>query len=128
MPRFSDTLMEHVQDPQNRGPLPERTHLGVYGQPERGPYFILQLQIKENHVAAARFECNACGITVACGSLLTEWLHNRNWMECQEMTEEKLAQLADGLPSDKQHCAAMAIQSLQLALFSNLHSKQEIDR
>jgi len=116
MTRFSEIVMDHFQDPRHRGVLPEATHTGTVGEPGRGPYFVLQLRVRNGRVMAASFQCNACGITIACGSLLVEWLQGRPLAECVLFTTTDLTELAGGLPSDKQHCAHMAIAALQAAL------------
>ncbi|HWL09956.1 MAG TPA: iron-sulfur cluster assembly scaffold protein [Planctomicrobium sp.] len=116
MPRFSEVLMEHFQEPYNRGILPMATHVGVVGTPGRGPFFVLHLRVAGQHIETARFECNACGVTIACGSLLTQWLPGRRFQECTEFSIQQLAELASGIPPDKQHCAEIAVRALQQAL------------
>lgn len=119
MARFSETVMEHVQDPHHRGVLPEATHAGTVGEPGRGAYFVLQLRVQDKRVMAASFQCNACGVTIACGSLLTEWLQDRSVTECVSFTAADLIDLAGGLPPDKQHCPHLAITALRAALSSS---------
>lgn len=118
MPRFTEIVVEHFQDPRHRGPLNEPTHVGTIGVPGAGPFFVLQLRVRDQVVEAAAFECNACGATIACGSLLTDWLIQRPVGETQTLSMELLLELAGGLPSDKRHCAAQAVKAFQLALAS----------
>jgi len=116
MPRFSDVVMEHFQEPLHRGRLVESTHLGTVGVPGQGAFFVLQLRVVEQVVDAAAFECNACGVTIACGSILTTWVLGKTLKECRSLTWQQLEQQADGLPPDKRHCAVTAVQALQQAL------------
>ncbi|WP_437187876.1 iron-sulfur cluster assembly scaffold protein [Planctomicrobium sp. SH668] len=113
MNRFSEVVMEHFTDPQNRGELQDPTHVGVYGLPGQGPFFILQLQVLDDVIERARFQCNACGVTIACGSIVTELLTGSLLSNCQDLTREGLEAQAGGLPPDKQHCAETAIQAIR---------------
>ncbi|WP_437202992.1 iron-sulfur cluster assembly scaffold protein [Planctomicrobium sp. SH664] len=115
MSRFTSIVMEHFQEPRNRGPLPDKTHLGVVGTPGAGPFFVLNLKVEDHKIAAATFDCNACGATIASGSVLTEWLIGKSVKESAAMTAAQLADLLGGLPLDKQHCTVSAVQALQQA-------------
>ncbi|MCA8990766.1 MAG: iron-sulfur cluster assembly scaffold protein [Planctomycetaceae bacterium] len=116
MGRFSTTVMEHFQDPQNRGRLECAGHFGVVGTPGRGMFFIMALNIENDIVLDARFDCNGCGASVASGSVLTSMIRGRSVAECQGLVSDDLLTKLDGLPVDKRHCAANAITALQRAI------------
>jgi NifU-like protein len=72
MSRFSDTLMDHFQSSTNRGAM-ERAHLVGKGSLDGYPPFLtLYLRLDEDRVVDAAFEVEGCGVTIACGSVLTE--------------------------------------------------------
>lgn len=116
MSRFSETVMEHFSDPQNRGTLEDPDLIGAFGVAGQGPFFTLQLKLCDRRIEQARFECNACGATVASGSVLTELVLGKTLNECRCLTTDDLLQALDGLPADKRYCAQIAIKALQQAI------------
>lgn len=116
MARFSEIVMDHFLDPQNKGPLNGADRIGTVGTPGMGPFFVLYLRHDGSAISHASFECNGCGATIACGSMLTTMLKGKSIEQCMQLSEGELELALDGLPSDKRHCVVMAIQALQNAL------------
>jgi NifU-like protein involved in Fe-S cluster formation len=116
MSHFSDTLMEYFQTPTNRGAM-ESAHLvgkgSLNGYP---PSVSLYLRIAQDRVVEATFEAEGCGVTIACGSMLTKLVGGRSLAECRQITVHVLARGLDGIPSGKEYCADVAIRALQDAL------------
>ena len=116
MSRFSDTLMEHFLSPTNRGAM-ERAHLvGKVSLDDYPPFLTLYLRIDGNRVVDATFEAEGCGVTIACGSVLTELVRGRSLAECGQITVREIAAALDGLPSGKEYCAEVAIRALRDAI------------
>ena len=114
--RYSDTIMDHFTDPRHFGTLDEPSGTGVSGVPGRGPYLVFQIELRDGVVTEAAFQCHNCGVTVACGSMLTEMVESKSVAECRTISSGDLAQALDGLPVDKQHVAEFALQALAMAL------------
>jgi NifU-like protein involved in Fe-S cluster formation len=51
-------------------------------------------------VGAATFEAEGCGVTIACGSVLTELLKGRGFVECNQIEKDQAAQALDGIPGE----------------------------
>lgn len=116
MGRFSDIVMDHFQSPRNLGRLDSPDFVGLAGAPGQSGYLVLHLKVKGDRISAARFQCHNCGATIATGSMLTELILGRTLAECRELTSAELIEALDGLPSDKRHCAGLAIHALHQAL------------
>src|SRR5690606_25754281 len=101
--RYSDKIIEHFADPRNRGQLDQPSGVGVSGVPGQGPYFVLHLVSQRGLVTEARFQCHNCGVTVACGSVLTELLLGKTLDECLQIDTARIATELDGIPVDKAH-------------------------
>lgn len=114
--RFSETLMEHFQDPLNRGRLDHPTGVGVSGVPGKGPFIVIQITSEESCVVDARFQCHNCGVTVACGSVLTSIVQGRSFDECLKLDSQALSNALDGIPPDKAHVLEFALCALKGAL------------
>jgi NifU-like protein involved in Fe-S cluster formation len=116
MCRFSETLMDHFQSPMNRGAM-ERAHLVGKGSLDGYPRFLtLYLRVDGNRVVDAKYEAEGCGVTIACGSVLTELVRGGTLADCRQINPDDLSQALDGLPSGKEYCAEVAIRALKDAL------------
>jgi NifU-like protein involved in Fe-S cluster formation len=81
MSRFSDTLMQHFQFPTNRGAVECPDLVGKGSLDCYPPFLTLYLRIDSNRVVDAAFEAEGCGVTIACGSALTELTRGRSIAE-----------------------------------------------
>jgi len=116
MPRFSETVIEHFQNPLHRGPLKNPDRVGLVGSPGGGPFFLLALKLDKDRILEAKFECHGCGASIATGSILTEALIGIDLDTAANLTTGDLFDALGGMPADKQHCLENAIHALRLAL------------
>ncbi len=114
--RFSETLMDHFQDPYNRGQLEHPTGVGVSGVPGQGPYFVIQIKSADRVVTQARFQCHNCGVTVASGSVLTTLVQGKSFEDCLRIDHATLIEALDGVPPDKSHVLEFVLCALRSAL------------
>ncbi|MDR3637365.1 MAG: iron-sulfur cluster assembly scaffold protein [Isosphaeraceae bacterium] len=116
MAGYSDTFMDHFTSPRNSGPMEAPDVVGHVGTPGRGPYFIIALRLGGSAVSEARFQTYGCGATIAAGSVLTEMVRQRPIAECLALTADDVIAALDGVPANKLHGPALAIQALRVAL------------
>jgi NifU-like protein involved in Fe-S cluster formation len=119
MRRFSEILMDHFQSPRNRRRLVEADLVGIGGEPGNGATIRLALHLDGTTIREAAFESDGCGVTIACGSILTELVVGRTIAECQSLTSQDVIGALGGLPADKGHSAVVAIAALQSACRDN---------
>jgi NifU-like protein involved in Fe-S cluster formation len=86
MSRFSDTLMEHFQAPISRGVMESPSLVGTGSLDGYPPFVTFYLRIDSGHITDATFQAEGCGVTIACGSMLTELVHGRSLAECRQLT------------------------------------------
>ncbi len=108
--------MDHFQAPRNEGRIESADAIGVAGVPGQGRHIVIYLQVSNGRVASARFQCHGCGVTIACGSALTELIEGRLCHECWQITPDDLTKALDGVPPDKGDRAGFAIHALREAL------------
>jgi nitrogen fixation protein NifU and related proteins len=116
MGQFSEILMDHFNSPRNSGRIETPDRVGIAGSPGRGPYVALYLRLAGDVISEAQFQTHGCGVSIACGSMLTEMIIGRAADECLELTPERLSEALDGVPGTKLHCPALAIAALKDAL------------
>jgi NifU-like protein involved in Fe-S cluster formation len=80
------------------------------------PFVTLYLRVNSDRIVDAAFEAEGCGVTIACGSALTELVRGRSIAECSQITAHELAAALDGLPVGKEYCAEVAIRALKDAV------------
>jgi NifU-like protein involved in Fe-S cluster formation len=108
--------MQHFMEPYHRGRLDDASGTGVVGVPGQGPFFVLQLRISNGIVETAHFQSHSCGVTVASGSVLAEFIEGKPVSECRALQTEAVVDLLEEIPDDKRHVPEMAIRALGLAL------------
>lgn len=116
MGRFSETLMDHFTSPRNVGVLEEADAVGHAGTLGQGPFMALYLKVNDGHVREARYRTFGCGVSIACGSVLTEMVVGQSLNACRAITPDDVAGALDGVPEDKLHCPLLAVDALRSAL------------
>lgn len=71
---YQRLILEHNRNPHNYGPLPEATHRGRAQDALCGDDLEMALVVDGDQIVAAKFEGEACAVTKASASLLTNWL------------------------------------------------------
>ena len=92
--------------------------------PVCGDRLRLSLLVRENRIEAVRFLAYGCPPTLVCGSVMTELIQGKTTAEASRLTRVDLLKAIGGLPSRKQHAAALAIETLHSAL-RQANSKQQ---
>lgn len=105
--------MDHFQSPRNAGRLDLPSAVGNAGTPGSGPYMVFYLVVVNQVIETIRYQTYGCGSAIAAGSVLTTLVENQSVDECLLLTPEKLIEAMDGIPEDKRHCAALAIEALR---------------
>ena len=113
---YSDILKDHVANPRNAGELSDANATGEETNPVCGDRLRLSLRVKNGRIQAARFLAYGCPPTLACGSVLTEMIEGKTTAEAADLTRKDILNALGGLPSRKQHAAALAIETLRSVL------------
>jgi nitrogen fixation protein NifU and related proteins len=116
MSQFSDVLMDHFQSPRNSRRIESPDRVGLAGTPGSGPYCAIYIRLNDQSIVESCFQTHGCGVSIACGSMLTELITHRSVTECLELTSERLSDALDGVPATKLHCPVLAIAALKDAL------------
>lgn len=113
---YSPTFTDHVTNPRNAGDLPEANAVAEQTNPVCGDRMRLSLLIRDGRVEAARFLAYGCPPTIACGSVTTELIEGKTTRDVMELTRKDVLDALGGLPSRKHHAAALAIETLRVAI------------
>ncbi len=113
---YSAAFKDHIAKPRNAGELPNANAIGEETNPVCGDRMHLSLLLAEGRIEAARFLAYGCPPTLVCGSILTELITGKTIAEAMTISRKDLLNALGGLPSRKQHAAALAIETLRAAI------------
>ena len=113
---YSETFKDHLTKPRNVGELSDANAVAEETNPVCGDRLRLSLRVAKSRIEAAQFLAYGCPPTLVCGSVLTELLSGISITEAESLTRKDLVDAVGGLPSRKQHAAALAIETLKAAL------------
>ena len=122
---YSETFKDHLAHPRNGGELADADAIAEETNPVCGDRLRLSLRIRDGRIKAARFLAYGCPPTLACGSAMAEMVENMTMAEAASLTKDRVVEAVGGLPSRKQHAAALAIETLQKAI-SNVRSAEKL--
>ncbi|MGH9872565.1 MAG: iron-sulfur cluster assembly scaffold protein [Pyrinomonadaceae bacterium] len=113
---YSETFKDHIANPRNVGELSDANATGEETNPVCGDRLRLSLRVRGGVIQAAGFLAYGCPPTLVCGSVLTELIIGKTVEEAMLLTRRQLVDAVGGLPSRKQHAAALAIETLRTAI------------
>ena len=113
---YSELFKDHVAHPRNAGELAGANAVAEETNPVCGDRLRLSLIIRNGRIQAARFLAYGCPPTLVCSSALAEMLEGMTVEDALKLTRKEIVNALGGLPSRKQHAAALAIETLRVAL------------
>ena len=120
---FSEAVLDHFRNPRNAGELPEANVTVEVSNPVCGDILKLAARVVDGRIVEARFLCRGCTTSIACASVLTEQLRDRNTAEARAITAESLSESLGGLPAATYHGAQLAADAVA-ALLKNIASRK----
>jgi nitrogen fixation protein NifU and related proteins len=121
---YSEIFKDHIAHPRNAGELSDANAVAEETNPVCGDRVRLSLQIEGGRIETARFLAYGCAPTLACGSVITEMIEGMSVVDANSLTRKQLVEALGGLSPQKQHAAALVIETLQRALQSFQTGKQ----
>jgi NifU-like protein involved in Fe-S cluster formation len=115
---YSTAFKDHVANPRNAGELADANATAEETNPVCGDRLRVSLRLLDGRIEAAGFLAYGCPPTIVCGSVLTELITGKTVEEAMLLTRRDLVEAVGGLPSRKQHAAALAIEALRAAIES----------
>ena len=112
---YSEVFNDHLQNPRNAGELAGANAVGEETNPICGDRLRLSFRLNEDRIEDVAFLAYGCAPTLACGSVLTELLKGKTVEDALRLTRKDVVDAIGGLPSRKQHAAALAIETLRTA-------------
>jgi len=115
---YSAAFKDHLTHPRNAGELADANAIAEETNPVCGDRLRLSLRIVDGRVEAVRFLAYGCPPTLVSGSALASAIEGMTVEQAMAFTKKDLLDQIGGLPSRKQHAAALAIETLRVAIES----------
>ncbi|HXH21062.1 MAG TPA: iron-sulfur cluster assembly scaffold protein [Dehalococcoidia bacterium] len=125
MSEYSDIVLDHAQNPRNRGDLQDANARGYQMNPVCGDTLALSLRIDDGVIERAAFQTEGCLASVATSSVLTEMVQGMTLEDALALSYEDISAEVGGLPPSKLHSAALAIDALRRAIASYRRSSTQ---
>jgi NifU-like protein involved in Fe-S cluster formation len=113
---YSEIFKDLLANPRNAGELPNANAVAEESNPVCGDRLRLSLLIENDEIKATKFLAYGCPPTLACGSALSQMIEGMSVADAMKLTRKEIVNAVGGLPTRKQHAAALAIETLQSAL------------
>jgi nitrogen fixation protein NifU and related proteins len=114
---YGATIMEHFRRPRNQGALPTADAAREGANPLCGDRIRIELALRDGRVMEARFTANACAISVAAASVLTERVRGMAVGDVRSMAgEELILSLGAEIPHARRACALLPLTTMVGAL------------
>jgi nitrogen fixation NifU-like protein len=118
---YSDVLLDHFRNPRNYGSLPYPDIAHEEFNPLCGDRIRVELEIRDNRIAAARFVGDGCAISIAAASLLTELVLGAeidegaviSGVETQDIASLLLSSLKCDIKPSRMKCALLPLEALR---------------
>ena len=114
---YSDTLLDHFRHPRNYGSLPAPDISNEQFNPLCGDRIRIELKLDQSIVNEARFKGDACAISTAAASLLTELILGTDVGELAAISDARLiSALESEIQPARLQCALLPLQALREGL------------
>jgi nitrogen fixation NifU-like protein len=121
---YSETVINHAMNPRNVGDIPDADGFArVTGS--CGDTMEIWLKVNNDTVGQATFFTDGCGTTIASGSMVTEIARGKSIIEAGKITQRDVLDALGGLPEESEHCALLAVNTLQAAIRDYMAMKRE---
>jgi len=123
MPFYSEKVMDHFQHPRNVGEIENADGVGEVGNPVCGDMMTFYIKVKENRLIDVKFKTFGCGAAIAVSSMVSEMAMGKSIDEALKITNESVAEMLGGLPSNKLHCSNLGADALHKAIENYLNQQ-----
>ena len=113
---YSETIMEHFQNPRNVGEIDDADGVGESGNPETGDVMRMYLKVADGRIVEAKHKTFGNAIAIAVSSISTLMIVGLTLDQAAAITKEKVSEALDGIPEDKMTCSNMAPAAIATAI------------
>jgi nitrogen fixation NifU-like protein len=118
-PVYSDTFLDHFQNPRNVGELAPPAITVEVMNPVCGDILKLSARFENEAVAEVAYKARGCTASLAAGSALTEWMRNKSRAELGTINPAVIEEAVGGLIPESKHVALLCVDAVKKLLTSS---------
>jgi NifU-like protein involved in Fe-S cluster formation len=115
-PVLNDRLLDHFRNPRHAGELPPPAVVVEASNPACGDLMRLSARWDGDRIAEARYQVRGCSASIACGSVVTEWLAGKSRAEVAALRAVDVEAAAGGLAAESRHAAVLCADAVRALL------------
>jgi len=126
---YQEHVMDHYEDPYNRGYCDRATHAHEANNPLCGDVVHIELEIDpDQNLQQAWFEGDGCCISQASASMLVEAMEGKSVDEIKQFKAEDMLKLfGPRLTPNRQKCCLLSWRVIQAALHAPVGNSEDED-
>ncbi|HEU4870857.1 MAG TPA: iron-sulfur cluster assembly scaffold protein [Pyrinomonadaceae bacterium] len=114
---YSEVLLDHFRHPRNYGSLVEPDVSYEKFNPLCGDRIRIEVRVDNTTISEARFKGDACAISTAAASLLTELITGSQIEAAAAISDDQLvAALESDIKPARRQCALLSLEALRAGL------------
>jgi nitrogen fixation NifU-like protein len=118
---YSETVMDHFQNPRNVGEMESPDGVGEVGNPVCGDMMKFFIKVENDVIKDVKFLTFGCGAAIAVSSMVSEMAIGKTLDEALKITRDQVAEHLGGLPKNKLHCSNLGADALHRAIHDYKH-------
>ncbi len=124
---YSENILDHYQNPRNKGKIKNPSSFAEDFNPSCGDRILIELLInKESIIEDVKFNGTGCAISQAAASMLTEMVKGKKIEAVKKLgKKELLDEIGISLGVIRLKCALLPFKALKLAAYKYLGKKLE---
>jgi nitrogen fixation NifU-like protein len=88
---YDELIMDHIRNARNYRELPDAQRRAQSINPLCGDVLTVYLELSDERIAQASFQCECCGIAMASASVMTQSVQGRTVAEASELARRFIA-------------------------------------
>lgn len=112
---YSETTIDFFMNPRNHGAMEGADGFGEVTGP-CGDTMNMWIKVRNGVIEKASFTTNGCGTSIASASMMTVMATGKTLEEASRIGQNDVLNALGGLPTESEHCAALASRTLRAAL------------
>lgn len=113
---YSETLLDHFQNPRHVGELPPPALTIEVTNPACGDILRLSALFVDGRVSEVRYKTRGCTASIAAGSALTGWMKEKTRPELARISTAVVEELVGGLTPESKHAAVLCVDGVKALL------------
>jgi nitrogen fixation NifU-like protein len=114
---FSETFLDHFQNPRNVGELPSPPAIfSSVENPVCGDTLVIYARVDDGRIAEVRYQARGCTASLATASAFTELLLGKTRAGVKALKAADAEAAIGGLPAESRHAAVLCAQAVRVLL------------